>query len=152
MLRAGGALVCALGFGALLGATFGMDGSGHYPLAYSQLLIAAIVVLFAASALRDWRDARLTGAQEVQAVPADAPGGTGPMLITVVLCVLYAAAWPLIGFLLATFLYVATQIWLLRQRTWPYLLGVPAAVTLLVWLVFEKLLLLPFPQGLLFGA
>ena len=69
---------------------------------------------------------------------------------TIALCLAYAASWPLIGFFPATFLYVAAQLWLLRQRHWGFLLGVPAAVTLLVYVVFAVLLTLPFPRGVWF--
>ena len=152
MLRAAGNLCCAAGFGALLLLTLAMEGSGRYPLSYSQVLIAGIAVLFVVSAVRDRREARVTEAAHPDAVVSDAPGGVKAMLATILLCVLYAAAWPVLGFLLATFVYVAAQIWLLRQRGWLYLLGVPVTVTLLVWLVFSKLLLLPFPQGVLLGG
>jgi hypothetical protein len=151
MLRAAGGLCCAAGFGALLLLTLAMDGSGRYPLSYSQILIAGIAVLFVISAVRDWREIQAAEVAHPDAAISNAPGGVNAMLATVALCVLYAAAWPVLGFLLATFVYVAAQIWLLRQRGWLYLLGVPVAVTLVVWLVFAKLLLLPFPQGLLFG-
>jgi hypothetical protein len=152
VLRAGGGLACALGFAAFLLGTLSMEGSGRYPMIYSQVLIAGIAVLFLASAARDWREARVAVAAHPDAVPNEAAGGTGPMLVTVVLCVLYAAAWPLLGFALATILYVVAQLWLLRRRQWSNLLGVPVAITLVVWLVFDKLLLLPLPQGLLFGG
>jgi len=152
MVRAAGGVACGLGFAVFLLATLSMDGSGHYPLAYSQLLIAAIAVLFVASGLRDWRQARIATAAHPDAVPADAPGGTAPMLVTIALCVAYAAAWGLLGFALATLAYVAAQLWVLQRRHWTDLLAVPAGITLLVWLVFDKLLLLPLPQGMLFGG
>jgi hypothetical protein len=58
----------------------------------------------------------------------------------------------LLGFFLATFLYVATQLWLLRERSALFLFGVPACVTLLVYVVFARLLDLPFPGGVWFGG
>ncbi len=151
MLRAAGGLICGLAFGAFLLVTSGMEGSGRYPFAYSQVLIAGIALLFLVSAARDWREARAFAASHPDAEPRDLPGGTLPMLATVALCIVYAAAWPLLGFLLSTFLYVAAQLWLLRQREWGFMLGVPVAVTLLVYVIFARLLLLPFPHGALFG-
>lgn len=53
---------------------------------------------------------------------------------------------------LATILYVGVQLWVLRRRRWSNLLGVPVGITLLVWVVFDKLLLLPLPHGTLFGG
>ena len=150
-MRAAGGLACGVAFGALLLATLGMDGSLHYPLSYSQALIAGIAVLFCVSALRDWREARALQAAHPEAVNVETPGGTGAMLTSAVLCILYALAWPLLGFFLATFLYVCCQLWLLRERGPLLLLGVPAGVTLLVYVVFAWLLALPFPQGAWFG-
>jgi putative tricarboxylic transport membrane protein len=151
VLRASGSLACGVVFGALLLATFGMDGSLHYPLGYSQVLIAAIALLFVASALRDRRDARVLQEAHPDAVTGDAPGGVAATLASAALCVAYACAWPWLGFFVATFLYVAAQLWLLRERTLPFLIGIPACVTLLVYVVFARLLALPFPAGAWFG-
>lgn len=152
MARAAGGLACGLGFAAFLLATLSMDGSGRYPLAYSQLLIGAIAILFLASGFRDWRQARIAESRQTDAAAADGPGGTAPMLVTIALCIAYAASWSLLGFSLATLLYVAAQLWVLHRRHWIDLLTVPAGITLLVWLVFDKLLLLPLPIGTLFGG
>jgi hypothetical protein len=138
-------------FAAGFVATLGMDGSLHYPLGYSQGLIAAIALLFLASAARDWREVGAAAASPGLAtggeapVGHDAPGGLGPLVATIALSIAYVAACPVIGYYAATFLYVAGQLWLLRQRHWAWLLGVPAATTLLVYVVFAWMLSLPFP-------
>ncbi len=152
MLRAAGSLACGVVFGVLLLATFGMAGSLHYPLAYSQVLIAGIALLFVFSAVRDRRDALAVGAAHPEAVTVDAPGGVAATLASAALCIAYALAWPWLGFFVATFLYVAAQLWLLRERSMLFLFGVPACVTLLVYVVFARLLALPFPAGAWFGA
>ena len=143
MLRAAGGLACGVVFGVLFVATLGMDGSLHYPLAWSQVLIAGIAVLFMCSAARDRREALALEVAHPDAVVSDAPGGVA----SAALCIAYALAWPWLGFFIATFLYVAAQLWLLRERTMLFLLGVPAGVTLLVYVVFARLLALPFPSG-----
>ncbi len=152
MLRASGSLACGVVFGVLLLATLGMDGSLHYPLAYSQVLIGGIAVLFLCSAIRDRRDAAALQAAHPEAAIGDAPGGVAATLASAALCVAYASAWLWLGFFIATFLYVAAQLWLLRERTALFLLGVPACVTLLVYVVFARLLALPFPAGAWFGT
>lgn len=152
MLRAAGGLVCGVAFAGLLLATLGMDGSLHYPLAYSQVLIAATAVLFVLSAVRDWRDTLAFGAAHPDAVASDAPGGVAATLASAALCIAYAVAWPVLGFFPATLLYVAAQLWLLRERGALLLFGVPACVTLLVYVVFARLLALPFPGGMWFGG
>jgi hypothetical protein len=151
MQRAVGGLILGAVFAASVVATLGMDGSGHYPLSYPQVLLAAIALLFLASAAIDRREARARGSADAnQVVVSDTPGGPVILCATIALCLAYAASWPLIGFFPATFLYVAAQLWLLRQRHWGFLLGVPAAVTLLVYVVFAVLLTLPFPRGVWF--
>ena len=151
MSRATGGLILGVVFAASVLATLGMDGSLRYPLAYSQALIAAIALLFLASAAIDWREARARGpAGDNRVVVPDTPGGPVILCATIALCLAYAASWTLIGFFPATFLYVAAQLWLLRQRHWSFLLGVPTAVTLLVYVVFAVLLMLPFPGGVWF--
>ena len=72
------------------------------------------------------------------------------MVGTVLLCVLYAASWTLIGYFLATFLYVVLQLRLLGERRWWLILALASGTVLLVYLVFHRLLQLPFPGGLLF--
>jgi hypothetical protein len=151
MWRVAGSLICGSAFSVFLLATLAMDGSLRYPLSYSQALIAGVALLFFGSALRDWREVRAADVAHPEAVLSDAPGGVGPMLASAVLCVTYAMAWPVLGFFPATFLYVGIQLWLLRERGPLLLLGVPAGVTLLVYVVFARLLALPFPRGAWFG-
>lgn len=149
MLRAAGGLVMGVVFAAAFLATLGMDGSLHYPLGYSQVLIAAIALLFLVSAANDWRSADAAG--DVVMVVPDTAGGPVVLWITIALCIAYVASWTLVGFFVATFVYVVVQLWLLRQRSWGILFGVPATVTLLVYVVFTRLLTLPFPGGFWLG-
>jgi hypothetical protein len=153
VLRSAGGLILGVVFAAAFLATLGMDGSLHYPLAYSQVLIAAIALLLLTSAANDWRAARVGEvAGGMPVVAPDTAGGPVILWITIALCIGYVASWTLIGFFPATFLYVTVQLWLLRQRYWGILFGVPAAVMLLVYVVFAKLLTLPFPGGVWFGG
>jgi hypothetical protein len=151
VVRATGGLIAGVVFAAAFLATLDMDGSLHYPLAYPQILIAAIGLLFLISAARDWRAVQVGDVGPALAVEPDTAGGPVILWMTIALCIAYAATWTLIGFFAATFLYVLTQLWLLRQRYWGFLFGVPTVVTLVVYVVFSRLLALPFPGGLWFG-
>lgn len=141
MPRATGGLVAGVMFAAAFLATLGMDGSFHYPLAYPQVLLAAISLLFVLSAARDW----LGG--DVASASTDAAGGPIVLWVTIALCVAYAASWTVVGFFPATFVYISAQLWLLRQRRWHFLFGVPAAVILVMYVVFARLLAMPLPGG-----
>jgi hypothetical protein len=145
-----GGLIMGMVFAAGFLATLDMDGSLHYPLGYPQVLIAAIALLFLVSAANDWRAGRAP--DDGSTVVSDAAGGPVILWITIALCIAYVASWTLIGFFAATFVYVAVQLWLLRQRSWGILLGVPTVVTLLVYVVFARLLTLPFPGGFWSGG
>ncbi len=148
-----GAVLCGGVTAALALFTLHLPGSLAYPLAYAQVLIASIAALFFASAAISWREARLAAAlRPVQAPDAQAPTGGGGLVMvgTVLLCVLYAASWTLIGYFLATFLYVVLQLRLLGERRWWLILALASGTVLLVYLVFHRLLQLPFPGGLLF--
>ncbi len=152
MLRTAGGLVMGVVFAAGFVATLGMDGSLHYPLAYPQVLIAVIALPFLVSAAQDWRGAHAgIDLGNSPAVASNTPGGPVILATTIVLCIGYVASWTVIGFFPATFIYVAAQLWLLRQRYWGVLFGVPVAVTLLVYVVFVRLLTLPFPDAAWFG-
>ena len=137
-----------LGFAFLggLAATLGMNGSLHYP----QALIALIALLFfvaAGQAQREPVPQPPVGA----GAPTDAAGGGVALACMIVLCVIYILSWSVIGYFPSTFVFALAQLWVMRQRRWPVLLGVPLAVTLVVYVVFYRLLQLPFPAGRLFG-
>lgn len=150
MIRASvGAALCGGAMAALALVTLTLPGSLAYPLAYAQTLIVLVALLFFATAALSWREA---GAAVTMA-PAHMPSGGGAMVMTgtIVLCVLYAASWTVIGYFPATFLYIAAQLWLLGERRWWLVLALGGGAALLVYVVFDRLLLLPFPGGMLFG-
>jgi hypothetical protein len=144
-----GAMLCGGGMAALALFTLSLPGSLTYPLAYAQVLIALIAVLFFASAAVSWREAR---AVAVDAVPVASGGGGLVMLGTILLCVLYAASWTVIGYFPATFCYVVLQLKLLGERRWWLVLALACGAVLLVYVVFYRLLQLPFPGGMLFDS
>ncbi|MBV9785874.1 MAG: tripartite tricarboxylate transporter TctB family protein [Acidisphaera sp.] len=141
-LRALGSAALGLLFLAGFAATLGMDGSLQYPIGYSQVLIVATgLLLFAAAAL-----ALREGSPTASAIVA---GGPMALAATILLCLIYVLAWNVVGYFPATLLFVACQLWLLHQRRAVVLIGVPIGVTLIVYVVFARLLQLPFPTGML---
>lgn len=143
-----GAVLCGGAATVLALITLTQPGSLTYPLAYAQVLIGLIALLFFGTAALSWREARATQA----VAPAHVPGGGGWVMTgTILLCVLYAASWTLVGYFPATLVFVVAQLWLLGERRWWLILPLAGGATLLVYVVFDRLLLLPFPGGLLFG-
>jgi hypothetical protein len=143
-----GATLCGGAMTALALFTLGLPGSLVYPLAYAQVLIALIAVLFFASAALAWREGRVVAVSD----PVPSGGGGVVMTATILLCVLYAASWTVLGYFIATFAYVVLQLLLLGERRWWLITALACCAVLLVYVVFDRLLLLPFPGGMLFDS
>lgn len=144
-----GAMLCGGAATVLVLITLTQLGSLTYPLAYAQVLIGLIALLFFGTAALSWREARAT--QPAAPAHGSSGGGGWVMTGTILLCVLYAAAWTWIGYFPATLVFVVAQLWLLGERRWWLILLLAGGATLLVYGVFDRLLLLPFPGGRLFG-
>ncbi|NEU30191.1 tripartite tricarboxylate transporter TctB family protein [bacterium LRH843] len=56
-----------------------------------------------------------------------------------------------IGFYIATFLFLVTFLWFMKVRKMAVLLGVPISVMLVVFIFFQKILVVPIPLGSLFS-
>jgi Tripartite tricarboxylate transporter TctB family len=143
-----GAMLCGGAMTLLALFTLSLPGSFVYPLAYAQVLIALIALLFFASAAISWREAHAV--TQIEPGGVSSGGGGVVMTATILLCVLYAASWLVVGYFIATFSYVALQLLLLGERRWWLILALAGGAVLLVYVVFDRLLLLPFPGGLLF--
>ena len=72
-------------------------------------------------------------------------------LITLVAAILFVAAMEPLGFIPTSIVFLSFMMWILGKRQ-PLLIGlIPAPITAVVWLVFEKLLHLSMPPGVLDG-
>ncbi len=70
------------------------------------------------------------------------------MLIVVLVCLgVYAAIMPLLGFRIATPILLGGVIWTLGLRAWPSLVGTAVGVTVVLWVVFDRLLHVLLPKG-----
>lgn len=72
---------------------------------------------------------------------------SGVLIGLIVLLVLYALALPSLGFILTTPLLVAGAIWLLGLRQWPRVAGTALSVTLVLYVVFVRMLHVLLPMG-----
>jgi len=75
--------------------------------------------------------------------------GTQRVLIAVVVMIVYCAVLKPVGFIIATIPFIMIFMFLLGNRNKLQYVWVPVAITLAVYLVFEKLLVLSLPGGLL---
>lgn len=75
--------------------------------------------------------------------------GVQRVLIALAVMVIYCAILKPVGFIIATVPFIMIFMFLLGNRKKLQYVWVPAAITLAVYLVFEKLLVLSLPAGLL---
>jgi putative tricarboxylic transport membrane protein len=71
------------------------------------------------------------------------------VLIALAVMVVYCAVLKPVGFIIATIPFIMFYMFLLGNRKIVQYVWVPAAITLAVYLVFEKVLVLSLPAGLL---
>jgi len=122
-------------------------GPAFYPRIILILLAALAVWLIAESVVRGWGHAR----------PAPKAGAAAPNYRLVTICFLifggYVIALSLIGYLVATVLFVLGLGWLMgprQMRGLPTLAAVAVGTALVTFLLFEKYLHVFLPRGLLF--
>ena len=166
MERAGVQRILLSGMGTLFAALFVLTlrypNSLHYPLIYPQLLIVAIAALFYLLAVRDGRargshPAASAAAQGTADVGTAAGGSTPPasayplallrFFATAALAILYVATWQWAGYFLDTFVFTAILLAVLGERKVIFIVGLPALLTAVVYVVFFRLLYLPLPLG-----
>jgi putative tricarboxylic transport membrane protein len=75
--------------------------------------------------------------------------GVQRVLIALAVMVVYCAVLKPVGFIIATIPFIMFYMFLLGNRKIVQYVWVPAAITLAVYLVFEKVLVLSLPAGLL---
>ena len=74
-----------------------------------------------------------------------------PWLVTVVLTLAYIFAIQPLGFYLTSAVYVPLLAAALGLRRWGLIVLSTAALLVLVWLVFQKFLMVPIPMGTVWG-
>jgi putative tricarboxylic transport membrane protein len=118
-------------------------GPGHYPIAVAGLLGLLSVLLFG----QTFRDAKHAGSAEDDEEQSRDPGGFRHLITGFAFFLGYVILVPLIGFVLASVVFVFCFIRLIgRFNYWlsgALALGIPA----LLWTVFAYLLTVPLPKG-----
>lgn len=100
--------------------------------------------------LRTWR--RTSGWRVEAEGEVDTPGYPAsfkPVLLLVILTALYIGSLSVIGFVIATPLWLALGLLVLAVRSWKQIVGVSLGLTGILFLVFEILLKVHLPMGFL---
>ena len=75
--------------------------------------------------------------------------GVQAALLVIVLCIAYAALFEVLGYVLVSTLLAAAIMWLIGKRDVKQVVLVSVLVPLLMWFVFDKLLTVNIPMGVL---
>ncbi len=111
------------------------------PAFFPRLLALALAALALTLVVR-----AVAGRSDASRLPEIRAGRLAAVLVVLVL---YAVVLPYFGFLIATPLMLGAVIWLLGLRAWLSLAVTAAGVTVVLWLVFARLLHVLLPTGLL---
>jgi hypothetical protein len=70
-------------------------------------------------------------------------------MVTLLLLIGYTILFPFIGFFVTTFVFAVFYMWLFRRKGFPRYFLIAAAYVAIMYIVFQKLLYVWFPEGLL---
>jgi hypothetical protein len=148
-------LICLAGSLGMLAVSFGLPqvplvpvGPGFYP----RIVLTGIALLSLALIAQDWRARRaLASGQESRGRDAASRAGYGLVLLSFAVFGAYVGLLPLLGYRIATALFVAAlQILLEPPASWRGWLLVPLvaiATAAVTYLVFERYLSVLLPRG-----
>jgi len=125
-----------------LGSGWGADGprAGFFPF-----ILALLVVVGCASVI--WRAAGGRGTTKA-GEPFVAPGGFGPVLAVFVPAVLMVFLTEIVGLYVAAMVYLIGYIRWVGGFRWRIVLPVGILVPLGFYILFDKIFLIPMPQGM----
>ncbi len=144
---------CILFFGFMLVETLellgqgrpGEVGSGLWP--FMALLISLVLsILLLISNLRS-RTGEAPAAPTPEAA-AEKARARRTVALSIACFLGYIVIMPLIGFILATFIYILAFAFILGERRPWVLLGSPPVITAVIVGVFAKFITIPFPKGM----
>ena len=105
---------------------------------YPEVLLAALFVLTVALGVRHVRDTR---------IHASEPYDYARVAAAIVMLFAYLWLWSPLGFLASTFCFVLGMQLLLGERRPLVAIALPAAVTVVLYVIFFRVVLVPFPEG-----
>lgn len=136
----GFAVAVFLASGAFSGQAVQVYGPEMFPRAISVLLALCAVGLIVQA-----RAGRVRALDEPPGVR-----GLAKVAAAVGLCLAYIQIMPILGFPIATPVFLACLIWFLGLRRTLPVLGIAIAIAAVAWVLFTQLLLVPLPEGGLF--
>jgi len=119
----------------------GQPGPALFPEVIGGLFIVVGLTLF--------RQARTSDAPMVSRLPELTARGVGNVLFTIGAVIFYIAVSQSLGFLLTSFIIMVAMMLLLKAKL---AVSIPVAMgtTVCIYAIFNKMLLVPLPRGLLY--
>lgn len=134
---------------ALFAGTRGLDdvaqGGQLGPAFWPRLTLIGLALACAAKAIEEWRRPEVGPTLDDAAPPADV--SRGRLFVAVALLVLYAAAIPMLGFMLATAAFTVAFMWRAGARSIAGVVTATVLVTVGLLYVFVRVVYLPLPKG-----
>ena len=112
---------------------------------FPQIIAGAMILLALLNLFRCWRHGSTPDPEGLWSLAAF----SRPFLVTVLIIVYVLVLEPL-GFIIATFALCALLMYVTENRTFVSLVVFPAVLSVAVYAVFYKLLIVPLPEGLLY--
>jgi putative tricarboxylic transport membrane protein len=127
---------------------------------FPKLLIASLFLLSSILLFQEWRTRNVAHQEtpEKETIEASAEAGSGLVspkarqILILVSLVAYIILLEYLGFLVTTFLFLLVQFSLLGYRKKSTILTTTICITAVVFLVFEKIFLIIFPEGVILPA
>lgn len=107
-----------------------------------------MVLLYVINGITDYREWKST-----QTEPAEDTSSPKPfdrkIIAVIVAMVAYVVLLNIFGFVISTLLFVAAVLFLMGERRWYLLIGIPIALVAVLYVVFRIALSIPLPIGFL---
>ena len=120
-----------------------------YPKLLSVILIGSSIFLGVKTGIQYLKNTDSITSEQTKKI--ETKKGFNNLLKAGIICIFYIILFLFVGFVISTFLFFLAMFLLLsKSRRYPLFFAVAIGLTLLIYLVFNVLLNVPFPSGLLF--
>lgn len=142
----GGIGLIAIGDSIRMGSGWEMDGpqAGFFPFLLGSIIVVGCLVII-------WRAIHREGVSK-SGKPFVAQGALRPVLWVVIPATLMVFLTEFIGLYLAAAIYLLTYIRWVGGHRWRVVLPISILTPLVLYVVFDRIFLIPMPQGFLEGV
>lgn len=107
-----------------------------------------MVLLYIINGITDYREWKSTKTEQAEDTSSPKPFDR-KIIAVIVAMVAYVVLLNIFGFVISTLLFVAAVLFLMGERRWYLLIGIPIALVAVLYVVFRIALSIPLPIGFL---